>query len=345
MNSKKIKKIAALSVAGSLLIGGAGSICASASDKKAHINLEQPGLQQNDQGNQENAYLQSHGIERAKYDEFLSLSGLNFDEMKNILEEYPDVDFDYVYKLSPITENYWAHYKQLSLTRREIFLQALDVVRTLHAKSSEVGCLKELLKYNFISLRDVDVFVRKGFSEEQKKNLTMQDFAGQISKVAAQTYNDFFRDDFKSTGYFAYGVCADLIEISGWTFDEIFDCLGNKPGILGLECLARRCQQDGKLDRFPDVVDIFKDQNSIKINDACYLCKEIVDKRGLAFGDLVNAFNEFDGWTVSACVKIADRAKESGRTYLDEIKFEYEHKESQEYKEIQKLIAVEDILD
>ena len=324
MNSKKIKKIAALSVAGSLLIGGIGSFGTSASSKQANIPLEQPGLQQNNQGNQENVYLQNHNIERSKYDEFLSLSGLNFDEMKNILEEYSGVNFDYIYKLSAITKNYWAHYKQLSLTRREIFLQALDVARALHLKCFEVDYLGKLLEANLISLRDVDIFVRKGFSEGQKKNLTVKDLAGQISKVAGETYTDFFRDDFKSKGYFAYGVCANLIELSGWTFDEIFNCLGNNSGIQGLECIARRCQQDGKLD-FSEVVETFKDNMLIKINDACYLCKEIVDKRGLAFRDLLNAIDVFEGYTVSEYVDMAERAKESGRTYLDEIEFEHQY--------------------
>ena len=326
MNLKNIRKFLAVSLIGSMFLTGAGSLCASASDKKANIPLNQPGLHQNyqeNQENQENVYLQNHNIEKSKYDEFLSLSGLNFDEMKNILEKYQDINFDYIYKLSPITKSYWAHYKQLSLTRREIFLQALDVSRALHLECSEADYLEKFLKFNFISLRDVEIFVKKGFSQEQKQNLSMKDLAGQISKVAEETYTDFFRSDFRATGYSAYGACSDLIKRTGWTFDEIFDCLGNKPGILGLECLARRCQQDGKLN-FSEVVQTFKDNKLIKINDACYLCRKIVDKRGLAFRDLLNAIDIFEGYTVSEYVDIAERAKESGRTYWNEIEFEYE---------------------
>ncbi len=323
MNSKKIKKIAALSVAGSLLIGGIGSFGASASSKQANINLEQSGLQQNNQGNQENVYLQNHNIERSKYDEFLSLSGLNFDEMKNILEKYPDVNFDYIYKLSSITKNYWAHYKQLSLTRREIFLQALDIARALHLKCSEADYLGKLLEANLISLRDVDIFVRKGFSEEQKKNLTMKDLAGQISKVAGETYTDFFRGDFRSKGYSAYSICADLIELSGWTFDEIFNCLGNNLGILGLELISKCCEEDKGLD-FSDVVEKFKNYDGIKMNDVCYLYREIVSKRGFSFKDLVKVVDSSEGFELKDFVDLAKNAVKSKRTFLEEFEHQYE---------------------
>lgn len=326
MNLKTIRKFLAVSLIGSMFLTGAGSLCSSASDKEANIPLAQLGLQQNDQENQENqedVYLQNHNIEKLKYDEFLSLSGLNFDEMKNILEKYQDINFDYIYKLSAITKNYWAHYKQVSLTRREIFFQALDVSRALHLECSEADYLEKLLECNLISLRDVEIFVKKGFSEEQKKNLSMKDLAGQISKVAGETYTDFFRSDFRAKGYFAYGVCSDLIKRTGWTFDMIKNCLGNNLGIQGLELISKCCEEDKSLD-FSEVVEKFKNYDGIKMNDVCYLYREIVSKRGFSFKDLVKVADSSEGFELKDFVDLAESAKESKRTFLEEFKHQYE---------------------
>ena len=322
MNMKSVRKFLAVSLMGSMFFAGAGSLCASASNKEANIPIEKTGLQQNDQEDQESLYLQNNNIEKSKYDEFLVLSELNFDEMKNILETHKDINFDYIYKLSAITKNYWAHYKQMSLTKREIFLQALYVAEALHLECLEVDHLEKLLEVNTISLHDMDVFIRKGFSEEQKKNLSVRDLACWILKVAAEAYTDFFRDDFKAKGYSSYGVCACLMERTGWTFDQITNFLENKTGIHGLELIAKCCEEDKNLN-FSEVVEQFKNYDSIKIDDVCYLYREIVSKRGLSFKDLAEVVKLSEGFKLRDFVDLAESAKKSGRTFLEEFDHKY----------------------
>ena len=319
MKLKNFRKFLTLATIGSMLLTGAGSLCVSAGNGDENLASNVAPQQEN----QENVYLQNHGIEKEEYDEFLALSGLNFDETKNILETYQDINFKYIYELSKITKNYWAHYKQTSLSKREIFFQALDVARALHIECDNVHYLEKLLEFNLISLHDVDIFVRKGFSKDQKKALSVEDLAKRVSKIAAKTHTDFFRNDFKSTGYSAYGICSNIIELSGWTFDKIDDCLkGMWGGISGLERIAICCKEDKNLD-FSDVVETFKSCASIKMDDVCYLYREIVEKRGFGFGDLVKVVDEFEGFTLKNLVDAAESAKKSGRTFSEEFEHKY----------------------
>lgn len=325
MSFKNLKKSLAVVIASSMAFASISSGIVSAHNKKNHLPLQESENQNNFQVNPQLVYLAEHNISTMSYMAFINNSGLNFNQMREILDNDNSLNFEYLYELSILMGNRWISHKHEGVPQGEVFLKLLNVVKALHVKVEELESFDGFLTCNNISLYDVFIFVNKGFSEEQKKELSISMLLKYTNKFAAETYNDFWSNNFQRDGYSGYDICANILELSGWNFNQIEKYLGDKySGLQGLECIVEfSCKYGFKTE---NVVEIFKDSD-IAFKDIKYLYNEIVIKRGFDCRDFVDSVNEFEGYSVRDYVRMADDAKKSGRKLLDEVKHDFEEYE------------------
>lgn len=329
----KLKRSLAVIIASSIAFASIFSGVVSAKNEDDDLSEQEVVAQNNNHVDPRFVYLAERNIPIMTYAAFIHNSGLDFDQMRDILDHDNSINFDYLYRLSTFMGNHWVSHKHNGISQGEVFKRLLHVVKALHMEYDSLSDIDGLMSANFVSLHDIYIFVNKGFSEEQKQNLSMKTLLQRIRPLASETYTDFFRSDFKSEGYSGYGVCAGIIEKTDWTFDQIDNYLkDNYPGLYGLECIVNFSQSYGF--KVENVVDIFKESN-IKFKDIMYLYGEIVNKRGFDCRDFVDAIAMFSGYSVKEYVKIADDAKKSGRTYLDEIEYNFEEYQKNQNKNLE----------
>ncbi len=334
MSFKNLKKSLAVVIASSMAFASMSSsvVCALNEDKKLS-EQELVVHQNNNQIDPRFVYLAEHNIPIMTYAAFIHNSGLDFDQMRDILDHDNSINFDYLYKLSTFMGNHWVSHKHNSISQGEVFKKLLNVVKALHMEYDNLSDIDGLMSANFVSLHDIYIFVNKGFTYEQKQSLSMQTLLKRIRPLASETYTDFFRSDFKQEGYSGYGVGADIIENNGWTFDQIDNYLkdGN-PGLYGLKCIIEISNECGL--EIDNVFNIFK-ESDVKFKDVSYLYNEIVNKRGFDCRDFVYAIDQFEGYKVKDYIKMADDAKKSGRTYLDEVEYNFEEYQKNQNKNLE----------
>ncbi len=326
---KNLKKCLAATIASGMVFASMSSSVVCALNENNKLS-EQEVAQQNINQDPRLVYLAERNIPIMTYAAFIHNSGLNFDQMRDILDHDNSINFDYLYKLSTFMGNHWVSHKHNNISQGEVFKKLLNVVKALHMEYNSLSDIDGLMNANFVSLHDLYIFVNKGFTYEQKQNLSMQTLLKRIRPLASETYTDFFRSDFKKEGYSGYGVCADIIEGTGWTFDQIDNYLKDiYPGLYGLKCIIEMSNECGL--EIENVINIFK-ESDVKFQNIEYLYNKIVDKYGFDCRDLINAIEQFEGYTVKDYVKMADDAKKSGRTYLEEVEhnFEEHHKKQSE---------------
>ena len=320
MSFKNLKKSLAVVIVSSIAFSSMASsvVCALNENNKL---AEQQVVQQNVNVDPRLVYLAERNIPIMTYAEFIHNSGLNFNQIRDILDNDNSINFDYLYKLSTFMGNHWVSHKHNNISQGEVFKKLLNVVKALHMEYDNLSDIDGLMSANFVSLHDLYIFVNKGFTYEQKQNLSLQTLLKRIRPFASETYNDFFRSDFKKEGYSGYGVAADIIENNGWTLDQIDNYLkdGNL-GLYGLKCMLDISNDGGyKLD---DVINIFKNSN-VKFKDVSYLYDKIVKKYGFACYDFLDVIEQFKDYEYADYVKMAENAKKSGRTYFEEVEYNY----------------------
>lgn len=328
---KNFKKCLAATVASGMVFATIASGAVSANEKEKKDYLFQHNVSNEyhnlflmyalDQMRLQIEYLDQHNVSIMKYAATVHNSGLNFNQLKEILDNDASIDFEYLYELSTFMGNHWVSHKHKDISQGEVFKKLLNVVKALHIQYNDLGDIDGLMNYNLISLHDLYVFVNKGFTDEQKKHLSVKTIAERIKTYRAETYNDFFRNDFKGEGYSGYGVCANIIERTGWNFDKIESVLkDNYPGLYGLECMTEIANDyNYKID---DVVNIFKNSN-VKFKDVSYLYNKIVKQYGFACYDFLDVIDQFKDYKYADYVKMAEDAKKSGRTYFEEVEYNY----------------------
>lgn len=320
MSFKNLKKSLAVVIVSSIAFSSMASsvVCALNENNKL---AEQQVVQQNVNVDPRFVYLAERNIPIMTYAAFIHNSGLNFNQMRDILDNDNSINFDYLYKLSTFMGNHWVSHKHNNISQGEVFKKLLNVVKALHMEYDNLSDIDGLMSANFVSLHDLYIFVNKGFTYEQKQNLSLQTLLKRIRPFASETYNDFFRSDFKKEGYSGYGVAADIIENNGWTLDQIDNYLkdGNL-GLYGLKCMLDISNDGGyKLD---DVISIFKNSN-VKFKDVSYLYDKVVKEHGFACYDFLDVIEQFKDYEYADYVKMAENAKKSGRTYFEEVEYDY----------------------
>lgn len=321
MTLKNFRKCLAATIASSMIFAAISSSAVSANNEDSNLS-EQGVLQQNNnQVDPRMAYLVEHNIPIMTYAAFIHNSGLDFDQMRDILDHDNSINFDYIYRLSTFMGNHWVSHKHRNISQGEVFKKLLNVVKALHMEYDNLSDIDGLMSANFVSLHDIYVFINKGFSQEQKQNLSMQTLLKRIRPFASETYTDFFRSDFKKEGYSGYGVAADIIENVGWTLDQIDNYLkDDNLGLYGLKCMLEISDDGGyKID---DVINICKN-SSVKFKDISYLYDKIVKKYGFACYDFLDVIEQFKDYKYADYVKMAEDAKKSGRTYFEEVEYNY----------------------
>lgn len=325
MSFKILKKFLTIVIAISMTFVSISAGIVSAHNKKNYLPLQESENQNNLQVNPRLVYLAEHNIAIMSYMAFINNSGLNFNQMREILDNDNSLNFEYLYELSILMGNRWISYKHEGVPQGDVFLKLLNVVKALHIKVDELESFDGFLTCNNISLYDVFIFVNKGFSEDQKKELSIPMLLKYTSKFAAETCNDFWSMNFQREGYSGYDICANILELSGWNFNKIEKYLGDRySGLQGLECIVEFSNRYGF--NTENVVEIFK-ESDIAIKDVKYLYNEIVVKRGFDCRDFVDSVNEFEGYSARDYVRMADDAKKSGRKLLDEVKHDCEEYE------------------
>ncbi len=331
MSFKNLKKFLAVIVASSMAFASISSSIVSANNEEDHLSEQEVAQQNNNQIDPRFVYLIENNIPIMTYAAFVHNSGLSFNQMRDILDHDNSINFDYLYKLSTFMGNHWVSHKHNNISQGEVFKKLLNVVKALHMEYDNLSDIDGLMSANFVSLHDLYIFVNKGFTYEQKQNLSMQTLLKRIRPFASETYTDFFRSDFKSEGYSGYGVGADIIEDTGWTLDQIDNYLkDNGPGLYGLKCIIEMANECGL--EIDNVFNILK-ESDVKFKDVNYLYNEIVNKRGFDCRDLIDVIDQFEGYKVKDYIKMADDARKSGRTYLDEVEHNFEeHQKNQNLK-------------
>ena len=331
MMLKNLKKCLAATIASGMVFATISSGTVSANEKEKKDYLAQQNISNEyhnlfliyafDQMRLQLEYLAQHNVSIMKYAATVHNTGLNFNQIKEILDNDNSIDFEYLYKLSTFMGNHWVSHKHKDISQGEVFKKLLNVVKALHMQYNDLGDIDGLMTFNLVSLHDLYVFVNKGFTDEEKQNLSMKMLLERISPLRSETYADFFRNDFKSEGYSGYGVCANIMERTGWNFDKIESVLeDNYPGLYGLECMTEIANDGGyKID---DVVNIFKNSN-VKFKDVNHLYNQIVKKHGFACYDFLDVIDQFKDYKYADYVKMAEDAKKSGRTYFQEVEYNY----------------------
>lgn len=336
MMLKNLKKCLAATIASGMIFATISSGTVSANDKEKKDYLAQHNVSNEyhnlfliyalDQMVLQLEYLAQHNVSIMKYAATVHNTGLNFNQIKDILDNDDSIDFEYVYKLSTFMGNYWVAHKHKDISQGEVFKKLLNVAKALHIKYDKLEDIDGLMSANLISLRDLHVFVNKGFTAEQKESLSVSELAKRLFMCAKETYTDFFRDDFQSEGYSGYGVCANMMERTGWNFDRIESVLkdnssqGNNLSLHELKCIVDIATDGGyKID---DVINIFKN-SSMKFIDVRWLYDKIVKQHGFACYDFLDVIEQFKDYKYADYVKMAEDAKKSGRTYFHEVEYNY----------------------
>lgn len=329
-----LKKSLAVIMASSIALATISSNIVSANNEDNDLSEQQVVQQNNNQIDPRFVYLAEHNIQIMTYAAFIHNSGLDFDQMRDILDHDNSINFDYLYKLSTFMGNHWVSHKHNGISQGEVFKKLLNVVKALHMEYNNLSDIDGLMSANFVSLHDLYIFVNKGFTYEQKQNLSMHTLLKRIRPFASETYTDFFSSDFKSEGYSGYGVGAEIIEDTGWTLDQIDNYLKDgDPGLYGLKCIIEMANECGL--EIDNVFNIFK-ESDVKFKDVNYLYNEIVNKRGFECRDLVDVIDQFEGYKVRDYVKMADDAKKFGRTYLEEVEHSFEESQKNQDKNLEK---------
>ena len=311
---KKMKKCLAATIASGMVFATIASGTVSANDKEKKDCLVQIN------------YLSQHNISIMKCVATVHNTGLNFNQIKEILDNDDSIDFEYLYKLSTYMGSHWVSHKHKDISQGEVFKKLLSVAKALHIEYDKLSDIDGLMSANLVSLHDLYIFVNKGFTDEQKQNLSVSEMAKRLRMCATETYTDFFRNDFQSEGYSGYGVCADIMERIGWNFDKIESVLkdnssdGNKLGLHELKCIVDIATDGGyKID---DIINIFKN-SSMKIIDVRWLYNKIVKQYGFACYDFLDVIDQFKDYRYADYVKMAEDAKKSGRRYFEEVEYNY----------------------
>ena len=336
MNLNNFKKCLAATVASGMVFATIASGAVSANEKEKKDYLFQHNVSNEyhnlflmyalDQMRLQIEYLDQHNVSIMKYAATVHNSGLNFNQLKEILDNDASIDFEYLYELSTFMGNHWVSHKHKDISQGEVFKKLLNVVKALHIQYNDLGDIDGLMNYNLISLHDLYVFVNKGFTDEQKKHLSVKTIAERIKTYRAETYTDFFRNDFKGEGYSGYGVCANIIERTGWNFDKIERCLkdnssqGNNLGLYELECMVEISNDSGY--KVEDIINVFKN-SSMKFIDCRSLYNQIVKKYGFAYYDFLDVIDQFKDYKYWDYIKMAEDAKKSERTFFDEVQYNY----------------------
>jgi hypothetical protein len=271
-------------------------------------------------------YLSAHNISPFQYVAFVHNSGLGFEQMVDILDHDNSVDFSYLYELSTHMGNHWVSHKHQDIAQGAVFKKLLSVAKAVHLERQNIKDIEGFMNVYSISLRDLHIFVSRGFSDEQKKDLSLKDLGKLVSSLAKESTSDFFKSWFKVEGYSSYGVCSAIMESTGWTFDKFKEYLGDKLcGIHGLKCALDFSAKHGL--SLTNVVDAFKRNPDIGFDDVEYLYNRVVVKGGFSCSDFVEAVDQFEGYDTKDFIAMIDSAKKSGRTYFEEFVHNFEEYE------------------
>lgn len=336
MKLKILKKCLAATIASGMVFATIASSTVSADEEEKKNYLAQHNVANNyhnlfliyalDQMISQIEYLNQHNVSIGKYAATVHNSGLNFNQIKDILDNDNSIDFEYLYKLSTFMGSHWVSNKHKDISQGEVFKKLLNVVKALHIGYDKLEDIDGLMKCNLVSLHDLYVFVNKGFTDEQKVNLSVSELAKRIHMCAVETFNDFWSSDFKSEGYSGYGVCANIMESTGWNFDKIESSLKNNSskdnnlGLYELECIVEISNDGGY--KIEDVINIFKN-SSMKFINCRSLYNQIVKKHGFACYDFLDVIEQFKDYKYWDYVKMAEDAKKSGRTFFNEVQYNY----------------------
>lgn len=336
MMLKKMKKCLAATIASGMIFATISSSTVSAGEKEKKEYLAQHNVSNEyhnlfliyafDQMRLQIEYLAQNNVSIVKYAATVHNTGLNFNQIKDILDNDDSINFEYLYKLSTFMGNHWVSNKHKDISQGEVFKKLLNVTKALHIKYDKLEDIDGLMSANLVSLHDLDVFVKKGFTDEQKKNLSVSEMAKRLSMCASETFNDFWNSDFQSKGYSGYGVCANIMESTGWNFDKIERCLkdnssqGNNLGLYELECMVEISNDSGY--KVEDIINVFKN-SSMKFIDCRSLYNQIVKKYGFAYYDFLDVIDQFKDYKYWDYIKMAEDAKKSERTFFDEVQYNY----------------------